>query len=164
MPFIQPTGLKANAPELQQKNAVFYQSILPDNAGLFQSAKNESAMTKLTLDNILFHGDDQIVHVPNIGRTATESTTAKAAVQQSFRQPQNSAALQRQNEIEARERLNHQYAGESILGQQAPSVVGRPAVRPRAPPRIFISAMQLGGTNQRHPGYQYRVPATPFYT
>lgn len=154
-PFAQPTGLKANVAELQQKNADFYRSILPENAGLFQPAKNESTTSKLTLDNILFHRDDQVNHVPNIGRTAMESTTTKPAVQYSFRQPQNSAAIQRQNQIEAREKLSQQLEdqGASILGQRAPS-----SVRLGAPPRISISATKLGG----HPGYQYRVPAPSF--
>lgn len=113
IPLIQPTGLKANLPELRQKNADFYQFISSGNIGLFQPARNESTVRKFTIDNILFHRDDRINFVPNTPRTVIERVTIKPATQYSLRRPQSFNTFQSQSLIESPKPTFNQLGSET---------------------------------------------------
>lgn len=162
MPFIQLTGLKANFPELRKKNFDFNQLISTYNLELFYPPRNESITRKLTLDNILFHKDDQIDYAPNTPKNAIVTSTMKPPVQYSFKERQNLL-----NRIESRKKT-----GKSVIYEQYPSIAVRPEAIPQlsimawragAPPRISLTGVTPEVFN-RHQGYQYRVPASSLYT
>lgn len=83
MPFLQPTGLKANFNEVQRKNAEFIRLTKTGKIGLFHPPANESYIRKFSLDNILFQRDDRIHFVPNTPSPLL-STTPKPPIGYSF--------------------------------------------------------------------------------
>lgn len=144
MPPLQPTGLVANLPEVQQKNYDFLNLISSENSGLFHPANEESIREKYTLDSILISGDVLIEYKP-IPPVPTLEPIVNSVMEYSFHKPQDVFLTQKQNLIKLGQDQRGAY-------YQLGTGTGRPAAS------VVVS---LGADKQQQRPSRYRFRVQP---
>lgn len=161
MPFLQPTGLKANLPQVQKQNMEFVRLIQNRVIDLFHPPMNESATRKYTIDNILFQRDDRINFVPNTPKPRSEPTTTQSSIEYSFLKPQSYDNQQQQQDsnpnvrFSGNSKFNYQIVKSKEVYQQQSSHIS-PDVLEMQPGQFYQPSQQ----NPR--SYVYAKPSDYF--